>query len=156
MGKKFRPPSRPPCLVRLYYNCKVSWYTRSPHLWQTNPLTFILWAWCSHLSIGDFFKVYCCRSSVFCKNRVTYHAVWLFTTHTHTDGLGWKEYICTCNTSGEEAAAADRARAIAPWRWLKPSLSPAQPNTITACQWHDHGMELPKIPLPFLQFVVLS
>jgi hypothetical protein len=76
-----------------------------------SPTDIIVWAWHSHLSIGDFFKVYSCRSSVFCRNRVTCHMVWLFTTHR--------------------------------WSWVE-----RVPNAITAWQWHDHGMELPKIPLP--------
>jgi len=70
-------------------------------------------------------------------------------THTHTQMvLGGESIFAHVTPLGKKQQRLDRARAVAPWRWLKPSLSPAQPNTITACQWHDHGMELPKIPLP--------
>ena len=62
--------------------------------------------------------------------------------------LGGESVFAHVTPLGKKQQHPDRAREIDTWWWPEPSLSPAQPNAITAWQWHDHGMELPKIPLP--------
>jgi hypothetical protein len=144
MEEKFRSPSRPPCLVRLYYNWKVSWYTRSPHSRKTNPLTFILWAWCSHWVLGIFSRF--TLIDPLCSAKIGLPVI-RFGSSPHTQMvLGGENVFAHVTLLGKKQQRPDRARAIVPWWWLEPCLSPAQPNAITAWQWHYHSMELPKIP----------